>query len=152
MRLVGCLLLPTDIRACLYEPGMGEGSVQPRVQSRAGPRQTHHSGQPRSLVMRETGHIVHRHRLVWQHRHRVNLNYSLFKSAHILKFQKSNPFSTVHRPSSLQIRRDRPCTVRFSRTERAADYRKQLHATPSRDLGRATEAEHAPNETLLPSS
>lgn len=39
--------------------------------------------------------------------------------------------------------RDWRSTVRFSRTERAADYRKQLHATPSFDLGRATETRHA---------
>lgn len=39
--------------------------------------------------------------------------------------------------------RDWRSTVRFSRTERAADYRKQLHATPSYDLERATETRHA---------
>lgn len=39
--------------------------------------------------------------------------------------------------------RDWRDTVRFSRTERAADYRKQLHASPSFNLGRATETKHA---------
>lgn len=45
MRLVGRLLLPTDIRACLYEPGMGEGRVQARVEARPRARQAH-DGQP----------------------------------------------------------------------------------------------------------
>lgn len=39
--------------------------------------------------------------------------------------------------------RDWRDTVRFSRTERAADYRKQLHASPSCNRGRATETKHA---------
>lgn len=73
MRLVGCLLLPTDIRACLYEPGMGEGRVKARVQSWAGAREAHHPGQAAGpLVVMETsgGHrVVHGHRLVRQHCH-----------------------------------------------------------------------------------
>ncbi|CAG4960288.1 unnamed protein product [Colias eurytheme] len=70
MRLVGCLLLPTDIRACLYEPGMGEGSVQARVESRPRPGQAHHPGQPPGpLVVRKPRHVVHSHRLIWQHAH-----------------------------------------------------------------------------------
>lgn len=68
MRLVGCLLLPTDIRACLYEPGMGEGRVEARVEAGPRARQSHHSGQPpRPLVVVETGgrhRIVHGYRLV----------------------------------------------------------------------------------------
>lgn len=74
MRLVGCLLLPTDIRACLYEPGMREGRVQARVEAGPGPRQAHHPRQaagPLVVVEPSGGHsVVHRcHRLVRQHYH-----------------------------------------------------------------------------------
>lgn len=71
MRLICCLLLPTDIRACLYEPGMGEsGGVQAGIEARRGARETHDPGQPAGpLMMVETrGHcVVHCHRLIRQH-------------------------------------------------------------------------------------
>lgn len=51
MRLVGCLLLPTDIRACLYEPGMGEGRVEARIEPRPWARKPHHSGQPAGALV-----------------------------------------------------------------------------------------------------
>lgn len=78
MRLVGCLLLPTDIRACLYEPGMREGRVQGRIEPGPWARQAHHTGQSaRPLVVVETSgrhRIVHCcYRLVRQHSHN---NYS----------------------------------------------------------------------------
>lgn len=73
MRLVGCLLLPTDIRACLYEPGMGEGRVQAWIQTGSWPGQPHHSGQTTGplVVMKTSGchRVVHRYRLIRQHRH-----------------------------------------------------------------------------------
>lgn len=73
MRLVGCLLLPTDIRACLYEPGMGEGRVEAGIEPRPRARQPHHSGQPAGplvVVEPSRGHrVVHCHRLVRQHYH-----------------------------------------------------------------------------------
>ncbi|OWR49772.1 hypothetical protein KGM_212044 [Danaus plexippus plexippus] len=68
MRLVGCLLLSTHIRACLYEPGMGEGRVEARIESRPRPREAHDTGQARPLVVEARGHrVVHSHRLVRQH-------------------------------------------------------------------------------------
>lgn len=78
MRLVGCLLLPTDIRACLYEPGMGEGRVKTMVQARSRTGEAHNSWQPaRPLVMVETSgrhSVVHSYRLVRQHCH-LTLSY-----------------------------------------------------------------------------
>lgn len=79
MRLVGCLLLPTDIRACLYEPGMGEGRVQAGVEAgpRAGHGQPHHAGQPPGalVVVEASGgyRVVHGYRLVRQHGHLCTL-------------------------------------------------------------------------------
>lgn len=70
MRLVGCLLLPTDIRAWLYEPGMGV--VQARVEASPRARQAHYPGQPPwpLVVVEPRSHVsVHSHRLVRQHFH-----------------------------------------------------------------------------------
>lgn len=77
MRLVGCLLLPTDIRACLYEPGMGEGRVKARIEARPGAREAHHAGQragPLVVVKTSGGHrVVHSYRLIRQHFHNTRL-------------------------------------------------------------------------------
>lgn len=99
MRLVGCLLLPTDIRACLYEPGMGEGRIQPWIQPWARSWQAHHSRQPtRPLVMRKPGHIVHSHSLIWQHRHFILVQ----NSSRTHTFQNSNKSSISHSTSPKQ--------------------------------------------------
>lgn len=96
MRLVGCLLLPTDIRACLYEPGMGEGRVQAWIEARARAWQAHHAGEPaRPLVVVETsrGHcVVHSYRLIRQHSH-----------WHSITSPKNQPTSPLHTSFLIKI-------------------------------------------------
>ncbi|CAF4841989.1 unnamed protein product [Pieris macdunnoughi] len=93
MRLVGCLLLPTDIRACLYEPGMGEGRIQPWIQPWAWSRQAHHSRQPtRPLVMREPCYIVHSHSLIWQHCHFILFEFKTDSKRAHFKIRIRGPF------------------------------------------------------------
>ncbi|GBP22119.1 hypothetical protein EVAR_94159_1 [Eumeta japonica] len=142
MRLVGCLLLPTDIRACLYEPGMGEGGVEPR----AGPRQAHH-GQPAGpLVVESRSHgIVHRHSLVRQHYDPParGPRSTLVQHIHVLHTGRDGSPRGIY---PFLRGRDYRTTGRRATYGTRDRLSKTAATSPSYGRGRATETRHAPPE------